>query len=492
MSRQSRPRIVLPTSLRWLLLLGARCEASPDKCADTSAECAAWAKQGECTNNPSYMLSSCRASCGKCGPSSGSQKGAQKPTEVLRDDAYSLHAGSVSGAGRHLHSGMYTLVDARAYCDGKEQCGGFSVDLPEPQPLPAGAHLVKFWRQVDSVVADVARATFRKEKGRGGETSGGDAGGYAKRREAMVAAYYVATAEEFAEASKHQAVVEQLRAALLSGADRDACYVLRAHAYLGLGNVDNCKRDVGAVLRSDPEHGAAKALHRKLKKFGKGLGEAEQLEQARQWAAAANKYSAAAKLFDPPPPVTQLALGLCRCQARLKKGAEAAHWCGVLHRSNSADLESLFLYTDALVMNGDDHKALQALRTAQRQHPRNPRIHQKVDALERAIKRKSKVDHYKVLGVSRSASARDIKRKYHELARKWHPDKNPDDKDEAEAMFKKIARAHEVLSDADTRARYDRGEDVDDPNARQQQQRNPFGGGFHQQRGRQQHFYRGF
>ena len=59
-------------------------------------------------------------------------------------------------------------------------------------------------------------------------------------------------------------------------------------------------------------------------------------------------------------------------------------------------------------------------------------------------------------------------------------------------MFKKIARAHEVLSDADTRARYDRGEDVDDPNARQQQQRNPFGGGFHQQRGRQQHFYRGF
>ena len=386
MSRQSRPRgprIVLPTSLRWLLLLGARCEASPD-CADTSAECAAWAKQarssprwpsepsthlprtnprsppapippplsalhlhsppphlrpsppppasasqGECTNNPSYMLSSCRASCGKCGPSSGSQKGAQKPTEVLRDDAYSLHAGSVSGAGRHLHSGMYTLVDARAYCDGKEQCGGFSVDLPEPQPLPAGAHLVKFWRQVDSVVADVARATFRKEKGRGGETSGGDAGGYAKRREAMVAAYYVATAEEFAGASKHQvpgerggapeclarlaathtlptrrfqAVVEQLRAALLSGADRDACYVLRAHAYLGLGNVDNCKRDVGAVLRSDPEHGAAKALHRKLKKFGKGLGEAEQLEQARQWAAAADKYSAAAKLFDSPPP----------------------------------------------------------------------------------------------------------------------------------------------------------------------------------------------
>merc|ERR1711908_152139 len=99
---------------------------------------------------------------------------------------------------------------------------------------------------------------------------------------------------------------------------------------------------------------------------------------------------------------------------------------------------------------------------------------------EKKIKRKSKVDYYKVLGVLRSATAKDIKRAYHRLAKEWHPDKNPENKEEAEARFKKIARAYEVLGDADTKRRFDMGEDVDDPNAqqqRQQQQGFPFGGG---------------
>ena len=91
------------------------------------------------------------------------------------------------------------------------------------------------------------------------------------------------------------------------------------------------------------------------------------------------------------------------------------------------------------------------------------------------------MDYYKALGVVRSATQKDIKRAYHRLAKEWHPDKNPDDKEEAEKRFKKIARAYEVLGDKDTKRRYDSGEDVDDPNAqaRQQQQHQgfPFGGG---------------
>ena len=99
------------------------------------------------------------------------------------------------------------------------------------------------------------------------------------------------------------------------------------------------------------------------------------------------------------------------------------------------------------------------------------------------------VNNVKDISVAKSGTEDVLKK---DPAAEKAPDAGAVDADKAEAMFKKIARAHEVLSDADTRARYDRGEDVDDPNARQQQQRNPFGGGFHQQRGRQQHFYRGF
>ena len=66
----------------------------------------------------------------------------------------------------------------------------------------------------------------------------------------------------------------------------------------------------------------------------------------------------------------------------------------------------------------------------------------------------SKRDYYEILGVSKSASADEIKKAYRKLAIKYHPDKNPGDKS-AEEKFKEAAEAYEILSDNDKRARYD-------------------------------------
>jgi molecular chaperone DnaJ len=66
-----------------------------------------------------------------------------------------------------------------------------------------------------------------------------------------------------------------------------------------------------------------------------------------------------------------------------------------------------------------------------------------------------KEDYYDILGVSKSASAGEIKKAYRKKAIQFHPDKNPDDKD-AEKQFKKAAEAYEVLSDDEKRAQYDR------------------------------------
>lgn len=66
----------------------------------------------------------------------------------------------------------------------------------------------------------------------------------------------------------------------------------------------------------------------------------------------------------------------------------------------------------------------------------------------------SKRDYYEVLEVSKSASAEEIKKAYRKMALKYHPDKNPGDK-EAEEKFKEAAEAYEVLSDDNKKARYD-------------------------------------
>ena len=65
-----------------------------------------------------------------------------------------------------------------------------------------------------------------------------------------------------------------------------------------------------------------------------------------------------------------------------------------------------------------------------------------------------KRDYYEVLGVPKNASADEIKKAYRKLAIKYHPDRNPDDKN-AEEKFKEAAEAYDVLSDAEKRAKYD-------------------------------------
>ncbi len=76
-----------------------------------------------------------------------------------------------------------------------------------------------------------------------------------------------------------------------------------------------------------------------------------------------------------------------------------------------------------------------------------------------------KRDYYEVLGVSKGASDSDIKKAYRSLAKKYHPDINPGNK-EAEAKFKEVNEAYEVLSDADKKAKYDQyGHAAFDPSA---------------------------
>lgn len=64
-------------------------------------------------------------------------------------------------------------------------------------------------------------------------------------------------------------------------------------------------------------------------------------------------------------------------------------------------------------------------------------------------------DYYDILGVEKGASQADIKKAFRDLAKKWHPDQNPDNKKEAEEMFKGISEAYDVIGDESKRKEYD-------------------------------------
>ena len=94
------------------------------------------------------------------------------------------------------------------------------------------------------------------------------------------------------------------------------------------------------------------------------------------------------------------------------------------------------------------------------------------------------IDYYKILGLDKKASADDIKKAYRKLARKYHPDVNPGDK-EAERKFKEINEANEVLSHPENREKYDKygehwkhGEEYEKARQQQHSQQSQHYGGF--------------
>ena len=132
---------------------------------------------------------------------------------------------------------------------------------------------------------------------------------------------------------------------------------------------------------------------------------AEELEKARQWVAAAEKYSAAAELFEAPLEVwsLQLRVGLCKCRTRLRESKEAVKWCTRAYDADESSYEQLVALAEAKILNGEEHQALQLYKTAQRTRFRNSmQLHQKIQNLEAKIKRKAKVDYYKVRGTPRT------------------------------------------------------------------------------------------
>lgn len=257
--------------------------------------------------------------------------------------------------------------------------------------------------------------------------------------------------------------------------------LLRGRAYYYLADHDVATRHFQKGLRLDPEHSELKKAYFGLKNLLKKTKSAEDNAAKGKLRVAVEDFRAALAA-DPNHSAhnVHLHVGLCKVLVKLGRGKDAVISCtDALDIDGELD-EALVQRGEAKLLVEDWDGAVEDLKTAAQKSPQDMNIREALMRAEKALKLSKRKDWYKILGVSKTASIAEIKRAYKKLALQWHPDKNVDKREKAEAMFREIAAAYEVLGDEDKRVRYDRGEDLDEMGMGGGGGGgfNPFGGGF--------------
>ncbi|XP_050228647.1 dnaJ protein P58IPK homolog [Mercurialis annua] len=239
--------------------------------------------------------------------------------------------------------------------------------------------------------------------------------------------------------------------------------LLRGRAYYYLADHDVASKHYQKGLRSDPEHSELKKAYFGLKNLLKKTKLAEDNASKGKLRVAVEDYKAALAL-DPNHLAynVHLHLGLCKLLVKLGRGKDALDSCNEALNIDGELLEALVQRGEAKLLTEDYEGAIEDLKSAAQQSPQDMNIREAYMRAEKALKMSKRQDWYKILGVSKTSSIADIKRAYKKLALQWHPDKNVDKREEAEAKFREIAAAYEVLGDEDKRTRYDRGEDLEE------------------------------
>jgi len=240
-------------------------------------------------------------------------------------------------------------------------------------------------------------------------------------------------------------------------------YRLRGDAYGRLGEHDAAIQHYREALKFDPEHKGCKAGHKHIKKIEKKRKKGDDaydkgnFEEAIQFWNQAVEIDPTHSAFNRP---TQLKI--VKAYSRLGEHKKAIATASK-HIEEEESLEGLWALGDAQTHAEQFEEAVRTFHQAAEKAPdgeMKQQANKKFKEAQVALKQSKEKNYYKILDLPRTASKKEIKSAYRKLALKWHPDKNPDNLEEAEKMFADIGEAYEVLSDEEMKAKYDRGEDV--------------------------------
>ncbi|KAF8890442.1 hypothetical protein BD779DRAFT_1622562 [Infundibulicybe gibba] len=271
-------------------------------------------------------------------------------------------------------------------------------------------------------------------------------------------------------------------------------------------------------LHYDPDSKPCLALHRLFKSLDRGFITLDDLLQKEDWRGVVtlltgkgkkNEFlrrfddaleqhtsrdmllppASASDAADPPIPLPEpsrvspsrqtLLRALCRAYIRLNQPVHASPHCTALlaMKGSEEDVDGLVGKAETLLKAEEWQEAVHVLEIAWDRSGRGDRdIHGRLQRAQKLLKQSKQKDYYKVLGVARDADSRTIKKAFRTAAKTAHPDKGG-----SEAKMASVNEAYEVLSKPELRARYDAGDDPNDPMSQQGGggYAHPFPGGQH-------------
>ncbi|KAJ3275817.1 hypothetical protein HK104_003831, partial [Borealophlyctis nickersoniae] len=228
-----------------------------------------------------------------------------------------------------------------------------------------------------------------------------------------------------------------------------------AQIHMALGEPETALTHVKECLRSDPEHKECKKEFRGIKKLVKAIQKVEVAVQKKKWREAVNLLTAEDGVMAEVEKLGAKELKkkmyefACQAHAELKKSDKAMHWCSKTLDIDENNLNALIYRAEAKMAAEDYEAAMRDFQKAHELDKQNQRIisgFQKAQSLQRQSSQKN---YYKVLGVPRTATQREIKKAYRKLAQEWHPDTYRGELSEEDVVKKmsEINEAYQVLSD---------------------------------------------
>lgn len=274
--------------------------------------------------------------------------------------------------------------------------------------------------------------------------------------------------------------------------------------FYSVGDTAQGLKSANECLRSDADYGPCKKVRRREKQLSKSLEKVQKLMEKGQFNSAAKLLAGVGEEpgllaeikedtamfqeagFIPPKSPSGLYTDnverVCHCFRETKSFKKADPVCAEALTLNPTSLHGLLHKAKQQLDAEDFDSAIATLNEAKEHHPESQKVQQSLQEAQVLLKRSKQKDYYKILGVDRDAEDRAIKRAYRSLVKQYHPDKAGTQgmtKEQAEKKMAAINEAYEVLIDPELRAKFDQGEDPNDPMAQQGGhpfQGSPFGG----------------